>query len=955
MMRWFFLGIWTISAWAVNGPKEADFLSEVRQLTFEGKRAGEGYFSRDGKAMVFQSERLDENPFYQIFLMDLETGDLDQISPGHGKTTCAWIHPNGTDVLFASTHLNPKAKQEQREELEFRASGKERRYSWDYDPHFDLFTYNRDSGHYTRLTNAEGYDAEASFSPDGKWIAFASNRKGFSNPPKGKDAETFERDPSYMMDIYIMRADGSDLRQLTDVPGYDGGPFFSPDGKRICWRRFSPDGARAEIYTMNVDGSDQKKLTDLGAMSWAPFYHPSGKYLIFATNLHGFANFELYLVDAAGEKAPVRVTETDGFDGLPVFSPDGNRLSWTSSRSSKKGAQIFIGNWHHETALKALGLDGAESMAPAMETFSAQIEVDELRAHVEALASEKMAGRLAGTSGELIATQYVADVFKAIGLEPAGDNGTYFQKFPFVAGVSLGDKNQLSAGGTDYEVDRDWRPLSFSKTGEVADAEVVFAGYGIAAPAADGFDEYDSFVHLDVKDKWVMVLRDRPENIDEAWRRHLNRFSSLRFKAMVARDKGAKGLIVSNGPSVKANDPLVKLRSDASLAVTSVPVISVTPELAQIILGRGNDLASIEAKLNKGDVMMGIATGQKVGARIDIVQEERQGRNVIARLVTGHTGAAAVAVGAHVDHLGDGSGGGSLARDDERGQTHYGADDNASGVSGLLEIAQYLVDQKKAGRWKPLRDVIFAAWSGEELGLLGSNYYVNQVAEKDSQDDISAAICAYLNMDMIGRFQKNLVLQGLGSSDWWAGEIEKRNAPIGLPIVTQSDAYLPTDATSFYLKKVPVLSAFTGSHSEYHSPRDTPDLIDFDHMRQIVQFMGLMARSLAQSKDVPSYKSMAAPANRSRAVMRAYLGTVPDYAQSDTPGVPLSGVAKDGPAEVAGVRGGDIIVSLAGRKIENIYDYTYAIEAIKVGEEVEIQVKRDGKVLSMKIVPGSRE
>jgi len=955
MMRWLFLGVWAISALAGEGPEEADFLSKVRQLTFEGKRAGEGYFSQDGSLMVFQSERLEENPFYQIYLMDLESGDVERISPGKGKTTCAWIHPNNQDVLFASTHLNPEAEAEQREELEFRASGKERRYSWDYDAHYDLFTYNRASGEYKQLTDATGYDAEASFSPDGKWIAFASNRKGYTNPPKGKDAENFERDPSFLMDIYIMRADGSGVRQLTDVPGYDGGPFFSPDGSRICWRRFSPDGATAEIYTMNVDGSDQKKLTDLGAMSWAPYYHPSGKYLIFATNLHGFANFELYLVDAAGKKAPVRVTDTEKFDGLPVFSPDGEKLAWTSSRTSQKGAQIFMGEWHHDVALKALGMDGGTSMAPSMASFSGQIEIEELRQHVEALASEAMAGRLAGTDGELKATQYVADVFKAIGLEPAGDNGTYFQAFPFVAGVSLGTDNQLAVGDTAYEVDRDWRPLAFSKTGAVEAAEVIFAGYGIAAPAADGFDEYDSFVHLDVKDKWVLVLRDRPESIDEAWRRHLNRFSSLRYKAMVARDKGARGLIVCNGPSVKVNDPLAKLRFDASLAGTSLPVISVTPELAQRILGEKSDLAGLEGKLNKGDAVMGIATGQKVSAKIDIVQEERKGRNVIARLSTGHPEAAAVAIGAHVDHLGDGSGGGSLARDDEKGKIHYGADDNASGVSGLLEIAQYLVEQKKAGRWKPVRDVIFAAWSGEELGLLGSNHFVNQIGGEAEQDDISSQICGYLNMDMIGRFQKNVVLQGLGSSDWWRGEIEKRNAPVGLSIVTQNDAYLPTDATSFYLKKVPVLSAFTGSHSEYHSPRDTPDLIDYEHMRQIVQFMGLMARSLSQAKDAPGYKSMAAPVNRGRAVMRAYLGTIPDYAQSDSPGVPLSGVAKGGPAEIAGVRGGDIIVGLAGKKIENIYDYTYAIEAIKVGEETEIKVKRDGKVLTLRIMPGSRE
>lgn len=939
---------------ALVGAAEKDFLDNVRQLTFEGKRAGEGYFSKDGSLLVFQSEREADNPFYQIYLMDLETGDVERVSPGTGKTTCAWIHPDNNQVLLASTHLNPKAKDEQVAELEFRASGKERRYSWDYDHHYDLFSWDRNKQTYTQLTKAKGYDAEASYSPDGQWIAFASNRRGYSHPPKGKDAETFERDKSYLMDIYIMRSDGTQTKQLTTSLGYDGGPFFSPDGKRICWRRFTPDGAQAEIYTMNIDGTDQKKLTNLGAMSWAPYYHPSGQYLIFATNLHGFANFELYLVDVNGKKDPIRVTTTEKFDGLPVFSPDGKQLSWTSSRGSGKGAQIFMANWNHQLALQKLGMTSQALPSWNPSAYKSGVDADDLRKHVSTLASEDMAGRLTGTKGEQLATAYVAGVFDALGLEPAGENGSYFQSFPFVAGVSLGDKNSLKFNNTSYEVNKDWRPLAFSKVGEVASAEVVFAGYGISAPAGDGVEEYDSFVHLDVKDKWVLALRHLPDDISDEWRRHLNRFSSLRYKAMVARDKGAKGLIIVNGPSRTSKNTLVKLKFDASLAGTSIPVISVTPKLAQKLMGQAGNLAKLEAKLIKGEMVMGLPTGNNLGGYIDIVQEERLGRNVVAKLSAG-SDQPAVVIGAHVDHLGDGSGGGSLARDDERGKIHFGADDNASGTAGLLEIAHYLKDQKQKGRWKPKRDIIFAAWSGEELGLLGSNFYVNNAGDKKNADDLSRLFAAYLNMDMIGRFQKNLVLQGTGSSDWWASEIEKRNAPIGLPIVTQSDAYLPTDATSFYLKKVPVLSAFTGSHSDYHSPRDTPDLLDYDQMGKIVKLMGLIARALGQAETGPEYIAMKAPTNTARAVMRAYLGTIPDYAQGDVPGVLLSGVSKGGPAEKAGVQGGDIIIALAGKKVENIYDYTYAIESLKVGQTTEIKVRRGEKDITLSITPGARE
>lgn len=200
-------------------PGEAAFLTRVRQLTFDGRRSGEGYFSTDGKVLVLQSEREPDNPFYQIYLLELETGDTHRISPGSGKTTCAFLRPGSTEVLFASTHLDPNAGAKQKAEFEFRASGQ---------------------------------------------------------------------------------------RRLTDWPGYDGGPFFSPDGQRIIWRHFTADGRFADIQTMKVDGSDRRRLTDFKAMSWAPYFHPSSRYAIFTSNKLGFANFELYLVDAEGSREPVR-------------------------------------------------------------------------------------------------------------------------------------------------------------------------------------------------------------------------------------------------------------------------------------------------------------------------------------------------------------------------------------------------------------------------------------------------------------------------------------------------------------------------------------------------------------------------------------------------------------------------------------------------------------------------
>ena len=298
-----------------------------------------------------------------------------------------------------------------------------------------------------------------------------------------------------------------------------------------------------------------------------------------------------------------------------------------------------------------------------------------------------------------------------------------------------------------------------------------------------------------------------------------------------------------------------------------------------------------------------------------------------------------------------------MARDDEKGEIHYGADDNASGVAVVLEIAEHLADLKRRGQLRIIRDIEFAAWSGEELGLLGSKHYVDALCEElGGTDDLSSEIAAYVNLDMVGRMNEQLILNGIGSSPVWRREVERRNVPIGLPLSLSDDSYLPTDATSFYIKGVPVLHAFTGSHAEYHTPRDTADKLDYESMTDIGRFLELITISLATGAESPEYIAQQKPENIApRAGLRAYLGTIPDYGDSEIPGLKLSGVATGGPAHQAGMKGGDIIVSLAGRKIENIYDYTYAIDALKIGQPAEVTVVRKGKRIEMEITPGARE
>ncbi len=808
---------------------ESKFLTGIRQLTLDGLRSGEGYFSQDGKMLVFQSERESSNPFYQIYLMDRETGDVERVSPGYGKTTCAWIHPSGEKVLFASTQFDPEALDKQKAEFELRQSGKERRYSWDYDPTYDLIEWDRKTGQYKQLTNAQGYDAEASYSPDGQWIAFSSNRRAYTGELSEKEKALFEMDQASALDIYIMRTDGSELKRLTDVIGYDGGPFFSPDGKRICWRRFAENGATAEIYTMNVDGSDVQRLTSLNAMSWAPFYHPSGDYLIFATNLLGFANFELYLVDADGKQEPKRVTGTEGFDGLPVFTPDGKELVWTSNRTAHKKSQLFTAKWNDSEARKVLGLDGTSTKASSTEDRelakqnATQTEVDflpsDIGRHVDFLCRPELGGRLTGTPGEERATAYVAAFLESLGLEPAGVNNEWYEPFPFTAGVSLGPKNRLASGDKTWELDKDWRPIAFSKNGTIPESEVVFAGYGIVAPKDGDQDEYDSYVHLDVENKWVLVFRQLPSEVTPERRQHLARYSSLRYKAMAARDRGAVGMIVVSGPTSKVRNPLVPLQLDGALSGTSLGVISVSDQMATEWLKLADEnLEELQKTLDRGEMMMGIAVPKvKLAAEIEVEQVKKSGRNVLGWLRAGDKPTEnIIIIGAHIDHLGKGDSGSSLAKEEEKGGVHRGADDNASGVAGMLEMAQYLAGLKKSGKLKLEHDILFAAWSGEELGLIGSSYFADEfyklypnLMPKDPAvahalgGALYPAVGAAFNLDMIGRLRENLVLQGIGSSSIWTAEIERRNAVVGVPVTLQNDSYLPTDASTFYLKGVP--------------------------------------------------------------------------------------------------------------------------------------------------------
>jgi Tol biopolymer transport system component len=962
---------------------EARLLANTRQLIFEGRRSGEGYFSADGRYMVFQSEREPGNPFYQIYLLDLETGDTTRISTGTGRTTCAWIHPDGKRVLFSSTHQDPEVEAKQQEELDKRAAGQGSRYSWSYDPTYEIYETGFDGGPPRRLTDALGYDAEGSFSPDGETILFASNRHAYADDADAATRAAVQQEPSRFMELYAMDADGSNVRRLTDSDGYDGGPFYSADGSRIVWRRFTPDGKTAEVWTMHADGSGQRAVTDLGVMSWAPFFHPSGDYIIFTNNAHGYANFELYIVDSEGRHAPVRVTDTPGFDGLPVFTPDGKQLAWASGRTATKQAQIFIADWDDAAARELLGLPPAgepqsradeatpqpafdPADAPGLPDTAPGIAATDLRAHVSALTSDAMAGRRTGTAGSTLATDYVARAMAAIGLAPAGElagGEGWFQPYDFTAGITVEDGTRLQLLGpegaaADFELDADWRPLPFSGTGRADPAGVVFAGYGIVAPGEAGGAEFDSYADLDVTGKWVLVLRDLPGGLDAERRQALVEYADPRYKALVAREEGAVGLILAPGPDTPVKDQLLPATLEAGAGAGSLPVVSMSSAAAaRLVRAGGADLASLQRGADAGADAGVNLDGVRLAAQIHLIRQRGTDRNVLGRLQASDAPSERlVIVGAHVDHIGDGSG--LSSRDELEGRIHPGADDNASGVAAMLEIAEHLAQRRDAGELALTHDIVFAAWTGEELGRLGSSAFVTALADRlgDPDGSVAPVVAAYLNLDMVGRLDEHLYVQGVGSGDGWRRELERRNVPVGLPLRLQEDAYLPTDTTSFYLAGVPILSFFTGAHADYNTPADTAGRLNYDGLTRIARLVGLMSGALARGGDAPTYVAQEKPGTgASRANLRAYLGTIPAYADAEVAGVLLDGVAKGGPAEAGGLRAGDVITAVAGRAIENIYDYTYALNALKVGESVVVQVRRDGEQARLSVTPVARQ
>ena len=559
--------------------------------------------------------------------------------------------------------------------------------------------------------------------------------------------------------------------------------------------------------------------------------------------------------------------------------------------------------------------------------------------HVKFLASPELKGRAAGTAGLERAAAYIADQFKRAGLEPGAGDDSYLQPFTVTTGARMGPNNGFVVRTADsvhkLKLRDDYVPVNFSSAGSVS-GPLVFAGYGASA---DEFD-YDDYTHFDVKDKIVLVLRYEPPQFAESegkTRRHTHH-SHLINKAINARNRGAKAVLLVNG-TVDDTDEDVLLKfggiagpDDAGILMGHVKNAVAEKWFAEA----GRSLKDVQAAINKGPQPQSFSFPDSMSVSLDVDIERRQATvHNVAGYLPGKSDEYIV-IGAHYDHLGLGDQN-SLAPS-KIGKVHHGADDNASGTAALMELGRLF----SAHRGNLKRGLLFLAFAGEEIGLLGSSHWVNHPTRPIEK------AAAMLNMDMVGRIKKDKVyVGGIGTGSTFEALIKRINGKHGFKLDRSKSGYSSSDHTSFVAKNVPVLFFFSGLHSDYHKPSDTWDKIDGESAARLVDMVAEIASELQAAEERPKFAKVA-PAHGGRPGGGGYgpwFGSVPDFGEVET-GVKFADVTPGSPAAKAGLKGDDILIQFGDKPIENLYDFTYALRDSKVGDVVEVRVLRGEETVS---------
>lgn len=902
-------------------------LKNVRQLTFGGDNA-EAYWAFGGDRLILQSNH---KPYEcdQIEILSKEGGAPKLVSTGKGRTTCAYFLKGDKEIVYASTHeAGPKCPT---------PPDNSRGYMWGLFE-YDIYKANADGSNLVNLTpNTKGYDAEATVCAKDGSIIFTSDRTGD-------------------LELYRMDADGKNVKQLTSTPGYDGGAFFSADCSKIVWRSSRPQPGKEldeykallaqnlvkptqmDLYVANADGSDARQITYLPGAEFAPYFFPDGKRIIFSSNYQNprSGEFDLFAVDIDGKNLE-QITFTGGFDGFPVFSPDGKTLAFSSNRRdivTKDGKEYYrlapnnLAGAHDTNVFLADWVDGPKVEKPAPETAAAA-RFSEV---VSYLADDAREGRGVGTKGLADSAQYVQDNLKALGLEAGIAN--WRQDFEVTTEVKRGGTTAMTLDSKAL-TEEDFAPMSTSGNG-TATGGIVAVGWGISDPAT----KLDDYKGKNVRGKIVLVHRFAPSKGLEP--RDIQRLGDLRTKAFIAKQKGAIGLIaIDDGDTsdpaagqykMKPSDPPKEPKKDdpwskGGEAEAPLPKLAAAEQQAGIPIVVVTRKAG--AELRKGNHTA------KLTVALEPVRAKTQ--NVVGVLKAGAATKlpGILVVGAHLDHLGSG---GPSALDPGTVAPHNGADDNASGIAGLLEVARTLAAKK--GELQ--RDVYFVAFSAEEMGTLGSEHYVKNPPVKEP-------IVAMLNMDMIGRMKMNqLFVNGGDSAKEWKEIVEPICATQKVQCHVSGSGYGPSDHMPFYIAGVPVLFMFTGSHREYHTAKDDSDLINAVGGAKVAAITAETAIAVANRPGNLSYVKAAPEAPMGGEVRRrgASLGTVPAYANDPNApkGMTLSDVVPDGPAAKAGLKAGDRIIQIGTAEVSNVADLMIILEQAKPGTEVKITYVRDNKI-----------
>jgi hypothetical protein len=577
------------------------------------------------------------------------------------------------------------------------------------------------------------------------------------------------------------------------------------------------------------------------------------------------------------------------------------------------------------------------------------------RDYVKRLSDPRWDGRGIGTPGLDSAAAWIAARLQAAGLQPAGDSGGWFQPFEVTTGVVAEAPCELRAGGRRFTLGDSLQPLGFTNNGTLR-GRVVFAGYGITAP---GY-EWDDYAGLDVQDAVVLVLTQEPGELDSTSRFDgtLNTpFSDLRMKAINAREHGAIAMLAVQGPRWHAGElPRPPAREGEGYMSGGLLAAWITQEAADAVLkSSGTSLAQAQERIEHHQQPTSFAVPDSVTVTVNVRRSRAMTRNVAGR-IPGRDAGRTLVMGAHYDHLGYG-GPSSLAPNLRA--PHVGADDNASGVTAMITAAERLAQRTKQG-WKPAHTLVFAAFSSEEMGLVGSSRFADGPADSLSRVPKTATVEAMLNLDMVGRLRnERMQVMGVGTAAELLALVRATNEAVPaarFDLRTTDDGYGPSDHSSFYKKNVPVLMLFTGAHADYHKPSDTWEKVNAAGVARISRF----AQALVESLDVrpklafTKARSTASPGRiAGGGGYGAWLGTVPDYMQTEG-GVLLGDVRDGSPAQKAGLRGGDVIIRFDGVRVDNIYDYTFALRTRKPGQDVRITVKRGGQETDLVATLGRR-